>query len=85
MCKFMAKIIRGGKGRGRVVGSLTVIYVDIINHLPACVSAGSIISSTASTDQHSGSSNSSPSGLERFLVMALLECVTAKREGRGVN
>lgn len=81
MCKFMAKIIRGGKGR------VTVIYVDIINHLPACVSAGSIISSTASTDQHSGSSNSSPSGLERFLVMALLECVTAMRErgGEGVN
>jgi len=61
-----------------MLSSLTVIYVDIINHLPACVNVGSIISRMAKPDQ---TSSSSPNGLERFLVMALLVCVTAKRNG----
>jgi len=60
-----------------ILSSLTVIYVDIINHLPACVNVGSIISRMAKPDQ---TSSSSPNGLERFLVMALLVCVTVKRE-----
>lgn len=60
----------------QILSCLTVIYVDIINHLPACVNAGSTNSSMARDI-----SSSSPSGLERFLVIALLVCVTAMEQG----
>lgn len=83
MCEFMAKIISRDSAYARIfppgaqiLSGLTVIYVDIINHLPASVNAGSTNSSTARDI-----SSSSPSGLERFLVIVLLVCVAAMEEG----
>lgn len=73
--------MRASRARGvrlwaQILSGLTVIYVDIINHLPASVNAGSTNSSTARDI-----SSSSPSGLERFLVIVLLVCLAAMEDG----
>lgn len=47
---------------------INVIYVDIINHLPACVG----IRTMATRMSARLSSSSSPGGLERLLVILLL-------------